>query len=104
VVELDWIAWVFIVVGIACFLLAILGSHAGRKKHRTGLAVYMGGVAVVLVLCVVLFTACWVLTEALDNHMDHKSDKDVQRIPCDAELHGCCCCDAADYEEVPPIT
>lgn len=98
--DMDWIAWIFIAIGIACSLLAIVGYYAGHKKNRIGLAVYMGGVMGVLLLCLVLCTACWVLTEALDNHMDHKSDKDIQNIPCEADLHGCCCCNGGDYEEV----
>ena len=87
-------------MSVLCLLLALLGSYAGKHKHRTGLRVYMIGVGVVLVGCVVLCSACWLLADGLDHHMSHKSDEDVQSIPCDAGLHGCCCCGDSDFEEV----
>ena len=99
---LDAIAAALLSIGATVATLSLLGTFAGRRKHRTGLLVYVIGLIAALVVCLAVCIACWVYSDNLGIQYHDKSHEDIQEIACDANFVGCCCCGADDISEICP--
>ena len=94
-IDYDWLSTYFIVIAVVQFFQIPLGVYAGRQKRYYLLTFYIVLVVSVAAAVIAAGIFCMLFSVVLPETFI-PSESLANKIACDRNLVGCCCCDVPD--------